>query len=75
MNESLFISVVKNYCNEIQLDDIMHIYNVPMALMLNNIINFVYCMHDYKKKTSGAAIRRTLDIKLRFVGVNVGHIQ
>ena len=29
----------------------------------------------YKKKTSGTDIRRTPDVKLRFVGVNFGQIQ
>ena len=29
----------------------------------------------YKKKTSGMEVRRTLDIKLRFVGFNFVHVQ
>ena len=29
----------------------------------------------YKKKTSGMEVRRTPDVKLRFVGFNFGQIQ
>ena len=28
-----------------------------------------------KEKTSGTVVRRTLDVKLRFVGFNFGHVQ
>ena len=29
----------------------------------------------YKKKTSGTEVRRTLDVRLRFVGFNFSHVQ